>query len=113
MKYLIFTIAPIMLAVLFGFNLRGLSGAFILGVTVLIIDYGCLRLRINLLRRNGTSFKLAAIVGGFLSRFLNIVILMSLGVWWLVPAAHYLFYWILITIPIWNLLDAIRLTDQI
>lgn len=101
-----------MLGLVFWLNLRGLTGAFILGTTALIADYGCLWLRICLLRSRGTSLKMVAITGGFLARFLNITVFMSIGAWWLVPAAARLFYLILITTPLWNLLGAIQLADR-
>lgn len=112
MKYLGFASMIIILGLVFGLNLRGLAGALALGITVLTIDYGCLRLRIRLLRKNGTSLKLFTIVGVFLFRLLNIVVFLMVGSWWLVPATHQLFYWILITIPIWNLLGAFKMAHQ-
>jgi len=112
MKYPTLVMAIIIPFMLFLLKLRGMAGALILGITVLIVDYVCLRLRINLLRSSRTGLKSAAIIGGFLARLINIVGFMLIGGWWLVPTAHWLFCWILITIPLWNLLSAIRLADR-
>ncbi len=102
-----------MLAMVFGLNPRGISGAFALGLTALMIDYGCQWFRVRLLQGGGTSLKLFTIVGLFLFRLLNIVVFLALGAWWLSPDARQLFHWTLITMPLWNLLGAVKLSKQL
>jgi hypothetical protein len=94
------------LALVFGFELKGFSGALVLGLTVVIIDYAVLRLRFHSLGKTGTVPNSAVVIGGFFARILNLVILLRVGAWWLIPAARSFFYGTVITIPVWNLLTA-------
>lgn len=112
MIFWVFAIAAVITALVFGFNLRGLTGAIMLGITVLIIDHTCLWLRIRLLRRTGTSINLVAIMAGFIFRIINIAVFLLIGAWWLVPAAHPVLHWILIIMPFWNLLGAVKLFNK-
>lgn len=96
----------------FGLNLRELTGAIMLGITVLIFDCGFLWLRTQVLSRIGTSIKWTMILGGFFLRIVNIAFFLFVGARLLVPSVQPVFHWILVTIPIWNLLGAIRLSDQ-
>lgn len=90
----------------FTLNLKGMSGAGILGLTVIIVDCAGLRLRFRSIGKTGTSLKLAAVIGGLFFRIFNLAVFLGVGSWWLVSAAQPLFHGIIMTIPIWNLLAA-------
>ena len=94
------------LGLVFGLNLQGITAAFILGAMVLLVDYACLRMRLRLLQKTGTSLKLAAVISGFFFRIINLAVFLAIGFWWLSPAPLVIFQGIIITVPIWNLLAA-------
>ncbi len=106
MNYWFTALAGVNLALVFGFSLKGVTGALILGLTVLITDYTGLGLRFGALRKTGTSLKLAAVIAGFFFRIINLVVFLRAGSWWLIPAAQPLFHGLIITIPVWTLLAA-------
>lgn len=105
MMFWVLIISAVLTALTFVFNLRGLTGAIMLGLTVLLIDHYCSWLRI-LMFGNGISIKATAIIGGFLFRIINVALFILVGTQWLTPNSQHVFYWILITIPVWNLLSA-------
>jgi hypothetical protein len=106
MNYWLTALVPIGWGLVFTLNLTGTTGAWILGLTVIIVDCAALRLRFSSIRKTGTSLKPAAVIGGLLFRILNLTVFLGLGSWWLVSAAQPLFHVIILTIPIWNLLAA-------
>jgi len=91
---------------------QGVVGASVLGATALIVDYWCLKLRFELVRRSWTSFKMFPVIAVFLIRFLNVILFSMIGNWWLAPAAWRLLIWILLSIPIWNLWESGRLANR-
>lgn len=103
-------LTTIMLGTVFGLKLHGLAGALILGVTVVIIDYTCIRWRFHFFQKCGTSLKLAVVIGGLSLRLINLVFFLRLGSWWLVPTIQHFLHWIMITIPLWNLLTALHIS---
>lgn len=106
MKYWFTIVACFNLSLIFGLALKGITGALLLGLTVLIVDYAVLRLRFRSLRKTGTSLNLAAVIGGFFFRIVNLVLFLGVGAYWLVPAVQPLFQGIVLTIPIWSLVAA-------
>lgn len=112
MRYLVLTLFIIVLSLVFSLKEQGFLGALILGLSVITVDFCCLWIRIRLLQKSRTSLKMFAIIGVLTLRLLNVLIFVVVGTWWLNPVAQQLFYWFVITIPIWNLLGAIQLADQ-
>ncbi|MGE5607340.1 MAG: hypothetical protein ACM3YE_16820 [Bacteroidota bacterium] len=106
MKYWFIALACLNLGLIFGFALKGITGALLLGLTVLIVDYAGLRLRFGSLRKTGTSLKSYAVIGGFFFRIANLVLFLGVGSQWLIPAAQPFFQGMILTIPVWNLLAA-------
>ncbi len=112
MNMLVLCMSAVNLGLVYVFNLRGLAGAFLLGISVILVDYNCLWIRLRLLQKTRTSIKMAIVTSGFFYRILNIIIFLLIGAWWLGSTAQHLFHWIIITIPFWNLLGSIKLSNQ-
>lgn len=111
MMFWVLIISAMLTALTFGLNLRGLTGAIMLGLTVLIIDHYCSWLRI-LIFGNRLNIKVTTIIGGFFFRIINVALFILIGTQWLIPNSRRVFYWIVITIPVWNLLSAYRLAER-
>ncbi|NLY75296.1 MAG: hypothetical protein GX075_08320 [Firmicutes bacterium] len=111
MKYLSFLLIGASIA-LFLLREQGVVGASVLGATVLIVDYWCLRLRFELVRRSRTGFKMFPVMAVFMLRLLNVITFSMIGNRWLAPAAWRLLVLILLSIPIWNLWESSRLANR-
>jgi hypothetical protein len=111
MMFWVLIISAVLTALTFGLNLQGLTGAIMLGLTVLIIDHYCSWLRI-LIFGNKLNIKVTTIIGGFFFRIINVALFILIGTQWLIPNSRRVFYWIVITIPVWNLLSAYRLAER-
>lgn len=109
---LLFAIALVILGIVFGFGLQKSTGAVLLGITVLIADNFFLWLRVRFFRSIGTRLSSVLVIGGFYFRIINVLIFLSVGAWWLASGVQPLFHWIILTIPLWNLLSAIKITGQ-
>lgn len=108
----VFAMAPVILGLVFGLGLQESIGAILLGITGLIVDNFLLWLRVEFLRRVGTSIRPVLVIGGFYLRVINVAIFLLVGAWWLVSGVQPLFHWIIITIPLWNLLSAAKISGQ-
>lgn len=80
-----------------------------LGLTAIGVDFYWFWLRTFLVRKAGTGFVPLMITGGFLIRILSLVAFIKLADYWLSPDAFRNFALMVLTIPIWNLLEAVIL----